>query len=144
MQGYRAVHVVARVDQLPVEVQVRTAWQHQWAESFEKIADRLGRSIRYSSEVDIEDVLASLGLPSTVPESLRSAATKLTATAVKSSLEYSVRIAEAEAALAAGATAKQVEDTARRCNAAMQFLAELLNAIATSLPTSSVHGWREL
>jgi hypothetical protein len=45
--GYRAVHVVAFPEGIPVEIQVRTRWQHEWAELFEKLADRVGRDIRY-------------------------------------------------------------------------------------------------
>jgi ppGpp synthetase/RelA/SpoT-type nucleotidyltranferase len=47
VQGYRAVHVVVFPEGVPVEIQVRTRWQHEWAELFEKLADRIGRSIRY-------------------------------------------------------------------------------------------------
>jgi len=45
--GYRAVHLIVEVENYPVEIQVRTALQHSWAEAFEKLADRLGRGIRY-------------------------------------------------------------------------------------------------
>ncbi len=45
--GYRAVHVVAYPGGVQVEIQVRTRWQHQWAEMYERLADRLGRGIRY-------------------------------------------------------------------------------------------------
>jgi ppGpp synthetase/RelA/SpoT-type nucleotidyltranferase len=47
VHGYRAVHVIAFPEGLPVEIQVRTPWQHEWAELFEKLADRVGRGIRY-------------------------------------------------------------------------------------------------
>jgi ppGpp synthetase/RelA/SpoT-type nucleotidyltranferase len=47
VQGYTAVHVVVFVDDLPVEIQVRTRLQHEWADLFEKLADRVGRGIRY-------------------------------------------------------------------------------------------------
>jgi ppGpp synthetase/RelA/SpoT-type nucleotidyltranferase len=47
VHGYRAVHVVVFPDGIPIEVQVRTRRQHEWAELFEKLADRLGRGIRY-------------------------------------------------------------------------------------------------
>jgi hypothetical protein len=47
MHGYTAVHVIVFPDDAPIEVQVRTAWQHEWAELFEKLADRIGRGIRY-------------------------------------------------------------------------------------------------
>jgi putative GTP pyrophosphokinase len=37
--GYRAVHLIYNVDGSPVEVQVRTKLQHDWAELSEKLAD---------------------------------------------------------------------------------------------------------
>lgn len=45
--GYRAVHVIVYVDGAPVEIQVRTKLQHEWADLFEKLADKVGRGIRY-------------------------------------------------------------------------------------------------
>jgi ppGpp synthetase/RelA/SpoT-type nucleotidyltranferase len=45
--GYRAVHVVVSLDDITVEVQVRTLPQHVWAELMERLADRMGRQIRY-------------------------------------------------------------------------------------------------
>lgn len=45
--GYRAVHVIASHDGVPVEVQLRTGIQHAWASATEAIADRWGRGIRY-------------------------------------------------------------------------------------------------
>lgn len=47
VQGYRAVHVIIYPDGYPIEVQVRTEWQHLWAEWFERLADQYGRGIRY-------------------------------------------------------------------------------------------------
>ena len=47
VHGYRAVHVIAFPEGVPVEIQVRTLWQHEWAELFEKLADHVGRGIRY-------------------------------------------------------------------------------------------------
>lgn len=47
MHGYRAVHVIVFPDGEPIEIQVRTARQHEWAELFEKLADLVGRGIRY-------------------------------------------------------------------------------------------------
>ncbi len=38
--GYRAVHVVVRRDGLPVEIQLRTPGQHEWAEAVERLAAR--------------------------------------------------------------------------------------------------------
>jgi len=45
--GYRAVHVVVFVSGVPVEVQVRTALQHRWAELSEKISDSVDPAIKY-------------------------------------------------------------------------------------------------
>jgi Region found in RelA / SpoT proteins len=50
--GYRAVHLVVRVDELLVEIQVRTELQDAWAQMVERIADRWGRGIRYGEEPD--------------------------------------------------------------------------------------------
>lgn len=47
VQGYRAVHVIVFPEGVPVEIQVRTRLQHEWAELFEKLADRVGRGVRY-------------------------------------------------------------------------------------------------
>jgi ppGpp synthetase/RelA/SpoT-type nucleotidyltranferase len=47
MHGYRAVHVIVFPEGTPIEIQVRTRWQHEWAEFFEKLADVAGRGIRY-------------------------------------------------------------------------------------------------
>lgn len=47
VQGYRALHVIVYPDGYPIEIQVRTEWQHLWAEWFERLADQYGRGIRY-------------------------------------------------------------------------------------------------
>lgn len=48
--GYRAVHLIVFPASVPVEIQVRTRLQHEWANLFEKLADRIGRGIRYGEE----------------------------------------------------------------------------------------------
>lgn len=45
--GYRAVHVVVTVQDLPVEIQIRTERQDRWAQIVESMGDRWGRQIRY-------------------------------------------------------------------------------------------------
>jgi ppGpp synthetase/RelA/SpoT-type nucleotidyltranferase len=50
--GYRAVHVVAREQGYPVEIQVRTGLQNAWAQVFERLADVLGgRSAMASPQI---------------------------------------------------------------------------------------------
>lgn len=51
--GYRAVHLEIRREGILIEVQVRTALQHRWAELFERTADRLGRGLRYDEPVQL-------------------------------------------------------------------------------------------
>lgn len=45
--GYRAVHVVVDRGGMFVEVQIRTALQHYWAASSEKLADEFGHGLKY-------------------------------------------------------------------------------------------------
>lgn len=48
--GYRALHVIAVVEGIPVEVQIRTMLQDGWANLMEKFADSFGRQVRYGDE----------------------------------------------------------------------------------------------
>ncbi len=45
--GYRAVHIIANIFGKPVEIQVRTALQHGWAEVSEKASDVIDPTIKY-------------------------------------------------------------------------------------------------
>lgn len=45
--GYRAVHIMVCVADVNIEIQLRTLVQHMWANMMERLADRLGRQIRY-------------------------------------------------------------------------------------------------
>ena len=45
--GYRAVHVVVNVGDKLIEVQIRTALQHIWAELSEKFSDLIDPTIKY-------------------------------------------------------------------------------------------------
>jgi len=45
--GYRALHAIVSLDGVTIEIQVRTISQHLWADLMERLADRLGRQIRY-------------------------------------------------------------------------------------------------
>jgi hypothetical protein len=50
--GYRAVHIIAIISGKPVEIQVRTALQHLWAELSEKSSDVLDPTIKYGGGTD--------------------------------------------------------------------------------------------
>jgi len=45
--GYRAVHVIVAINGRAVEIQVRTALQHLWAELSEKFSDVLDPDVKY-------------------------------------------------------------------------------------------------
>lgn len=50
--GYRALHVILRVRDVPVEVQLRTELQALWADLYERLADSWGRQMRYGELPD--------------------------------------------------------------------------------------------
>ncbi|MBT1162945.1 hypothetical protein [Bifidobacterium sp. SO1] len=53
--GYRAVHVILRLNGVFAEIQVRTLMQDLWANCFEELGDRVGRAIRYDGEPEADD-----------------------------------------------------------------------------------------
>jgi len=59
--GYRAVHVIARCDNKLIEIQVRTALQHLWAELSEKFSDVVDSAIKYGGgDKTSQSILAKL------------------------------------------------------------------------------------
>ena len=50
--GYRAVHIIAKISGKPIEIQVRSALQHLWAEVSEKSSDVLDPTIKYGGGTD--------------------------------------------------------------------------------------------
>ena len=57
--GYRAVHVIVRAEEMHAEIQVRTRLQSKWADLFERTADTWGRQIRYGfpPNADTDEIL---------------------------------------------------------------------------------------
>ncbi len=53
--GYRAIHLVPRVEGCQVEVQLRTLYQDTWAQVMESLGDLWGRDIRYGGQPDVPD-----------------------------------------------------------------------------------------
>ena len=45
--GYRAVHVIPRVSEKLIEIQIRSSLQHLWAEVSEKLSDVMDPAIKY-------------------------------------------------------------------------------------------------
>jgi len=50
--GYRAVHVIAKISGLLIEIQVRSTLQHLWAEFSERLSDGIDPSIKYGGGND--------------------------------------------------------------------------------------------
>lgn len=50
--GYRAVHIIAKISGKPVEIQIRTLLQHEWAEFSEKASDVIDPKIKYGGGPD--------------------------------------------------------------------------------------------
>lgn len=73
--GYRAVHLIVRDADFPVEVQIRTELQHSWAEFSEKLADRCGIQVKYGGGLsELQDVLTDTSkLVATFEDAFRSA-----------------------------------------------------------------------
>ena len=45
--GYRAVHIIIKLLGKLIEVQIRTEWQHKWAEFSEKSSDKIDPALKY-------------------------------------------------------------------------------------------------
>lgn len=45
--GYRAVHLIVKIEEKLIEIQVRTILQHKWAEYSEKFSDKIDPAIKY-------------------------------------------------------------------------------------------------
>lgn len=54
-RGYRALHVLITGSAGNVELQLRTLLQSEWANTFEKLADKTGRKIRYDDSFQPTD-----------------------------------------------------------------------------------------
>jgi hypothetical protein len=101
--GYTAVHVVVFPDGIPVEVQVRTRLQHEWAEMFEKLADRVGRGIRYGNPPDHWDKKVRALEPKDLSQEQRDSLKELY------DLAYELRVVMVKEAITAGKLIGAVE-----------------------------------
>ena len=68
--SYRAVHVIATLDEHLIEIQMRTQLQDLWAQAMERLADVAGREIRYGGapQQRSEDVESLLNISHEIAE----------------------------------------------------------------------------
>jgi putative GTP pyrophosphokinase len=58
--GYRAVHIIAMARNKQIEIQIRSALQHLWAQLSEKVSDVHGLEIKYGGgESRIRNILSN-------------------------------------------------------------------------------------
>jgi hypothetical protein len=56
--GYRALHMIARMFNKPIEIQIRTSLQHSWAEFSEKCSDTVDPAVKYGGGPEVvRDIL---------------------------------------------------------------------------------------
>lgn len=61
--GYRALHLISRFQKRQVEIQIRTRFQHAWAEISEKLADMYGQEVKYGRGPEhVKDFLGQLSV----------------------------------------------------------------------------------
>ncbi len=60
MFGYRAIHLEVQFHGGPVEIQIRTALQHQWAMLSERAVGILGPQIKYEDSDEFSDIRSRL------------------------------------------------------------------------------------
>ena len=60
MFGYRAIHLEVQFHGGPVEIQIRTALQHQWAMLSERAVGILGPQIKYEESDEFSDIRSRL------------------------------------------------------------------------------------
>jgi len=60
--GYRAVHVIVRHAQKPIEIQVRTTLQHLWSQWSEKVADVVDSALKYGGGTEAMRLVLDEGM----------------------------------------------------------------------------------
>ena len=59
--GYRAVHIIIKIFDKLIEVQIRTELQHSWAETSEKFSDKIDPAIKYGGgDKEIQSLLCKV------------------------------------------------------------------------------------
>ncbi len=129
VNGYRAVHVIAFPDGIPVEIQVRTRWQHEWAELFEKLADRVGRGIRYGEPPERWWTPVEFKAMDAIERSLMSAEFHVRVAAVDLAVAVADMIDAAEIAEASAPEDPRVGSYRRRVDEVLGDLRDSLNEL---------------
>lgn len=132
MYGYRAIHLVVRLDGAPVEIQVRTSLQHSWAALMELLCDRWGREPRYGEALVEPDPVTRSAKLAVLEEMQRVSQTIAAFEDATSSLGI-VHINLDWETSGAGVTPAQWQETYDRYQAVEPHLAEAKLAMRQSL-----------
>ncbi len=132
MHGYRAIHLVVRLDGAPVEVQIRTSLQHSWAALMELLCDRWGREPRYGEPLVEPDPAVRAAKLAVLDEMQRVSQTIATFEDATASLGI-VHINLDWETSGAGVTPAQWQETYDRYQAMEPHLAEAKVAMRQSL-----------
>jgi hypothetical protein len=126
--GCRAVHVIVFVQSLPIEIQVRTRLQHEWADLYEKLADKVGRGIRYGEPPDPWLTVTDRSLLSDIERRAYEFAYQLTLSVVDMALAIAEMIDKYEIEEIKDPGDPALHESRAQVNAALAELSTLLNA----------------
>ena len=130
--GYRAVHIVATACNKSVEVQVRTEFQHLWAQLSEKLADIRDSAIKYGrGDPKVQETLSGAStliakfenrelIPSPLELALSGLESQLSALAVSENNRLLIADAMAKMADVNAKIAESMAESARRLRQALE------------------------
>lgn len=120
--GYRAVHVIPEIDGKVIEIQVRTSFQHLWAEFSEKLSDQVDKDLKYGGGPPEErQLLADLSLVVAECEMM-----------MRSYFRHEKTLAEQEEKLAA--TKERVAQAKKGAEAALEALRRVFANLSSAIP----------
>jgi ppGpp synthetase/RelA/SpoT-type nucleotidyltranferase len=127
MHGYAAVHVIVFPEDVPIEIQVRTRWQHEWADLFEKLADRVGRGIRYGEPPVPWPPPDQFKTDPSVLQELQAASDHLRVVTVETAITFAALISAVEEAEVEMPKSAQLDDYRQRVREGLADLRQDLN-----------------
>lgn len=135
--GYRAVHVIVAISEKAVEIQVRSALQHLWAEFSEKLSDEIDPRIKYGGGPD--EVRARLAQASEAVATLETAESMVAASGLEIERLAGAPLSDQDEQTLRGLEPLVVDQKVRLVHAREKLSEVLKDAI---LAVVSRRGWR--